>query len=135
MSSVRSHLYVPGDRPDVLAKAVGRGADALIVDLEDAVAPAAKDTARAAVARFLREQPAAGSTGPALWVRLNPGGAALADLEAVLAPSLAGVCLAKAESAGEVATVADALDRLERKRGVTPGSTAISPLLESAAAV
>jgi len=133
--SARSHLYVPGDRPDVLAKALGRGADALIVDLEDAVAVSAKDAARAAVAEWLAGLPAAADNPVEVWVRVNPGDAALVDVEAVALPGLAGICLAKAESAAEVAAVAALLDRLEAERGIAGGSIGIAPLLESAAAV
>lgn len=53
---LRSLLFVPGDRPDRMEKALRTGADALILDLEDAVAPSAKLAAREATARFLREQ-------------------------------------------------------------------------------
>lgn len=133
--SARSHLYVPGDRPDVLAKALGRGADALIVDLEDAVAVSAKDSARAAVAEWLAGLPAAADNPVEVWVRVNPGQAALVDVEAVAVPALAGICLAKAESAAEVAAVAGLLDRLEAERSIAAGSIGIAPLLESAAAV
>ena len=133
--SARSHLYVPGDRPDVLAKALGRGADALIVDLEDAVAVSAKDAARAAVAEWLGGLPPAVDNPVEVWVRVNPGAVALIDVEAVALPALAGICLAKAESAAEVAAVAALLDRLEAERGIAAGSIGIAPLLESAAAV
>lgn len=131
-AALRSHLYVPGNRPHVLAKATARGADALIVDLEDAVPAAAKEQARGIVADFLGR---AGEGGPALWVRINPGAAGRADLEAVLGPAVAGICLAKAESADEVAEAADLLAALERERGIPVGQVAISPLLESASAV
>jgi citrate lyase subunit beta/citryl-CoA lyase len=63
----RSLLFVPGDRPDRIEKAAGAGADALILDLEDAVAPERKPAARQAVAAFL-----ASKHGPATLVRVNP---------------------------------------------------------------
>lgn len=129
----RSHLYVPGDRDDLLAKALGRGADALIVDLEDAVAPAAKDAARVTVAAFVAQGRPVGS--PAIWVRLNSGEDALTDLDAVVAPGLAGVCVAKAENAAEIEAVAARLEVLEAAHGVPTGAIAICPLLESANAV
>lgn len=94
---LRSLLFVPGDRPERMEKALGLGADALILDLEDAVAPAAKPAARAAVAAFL--------TGArrecALFVRINPldGGLAEADLAAVLPGAPDGIVLPKAEGA------------------------------------
>jgi citrate lyase subunit beta/citryl-CoA lyase len=127
----RSYLYVPGDREAVLAKAASRGADALILDLEDAVAPTGKDRARELVSAFLNDPP----TGPALWVRVNAGTAALVDLDAIVAPALVGVCLAKTETAIQVTLVADKLDELERRRGIAPGQVVIAALLESAAAI
>jgi hypothetical protein len=53
-----TRLYVPGDRPDRFAKAVASGTDAIILDLEDAVAASGKEYARAAVAEFLTDLPA-----------------------------------------------------------------------------
>ena len=131
MTLARSHLYVPGDREDLLHKAASRGADSLILDLEDAVVPAAKNRARELVAAFLRDPP----DGPALWVRVNPGTESLADLEAIVAPSLVGVCLAKAETASDIRAVAEELAELERQRGIDSGAVAIAALLESAGAV
>ncbi|MEU8135086.1 HpcH/HpaI aldolase/citrate lyase family protein [Streptodolium elevatio] len=131
----RSHLYVPGDRPEVLRRAVARAADALILDLEDSVAAAAKERARAAVAAFLAERPAPVAAEPALWVRVNPGAVGRADLAAVVGPALAGVCLAKTESVAEVAEVSWLIGALESERGLQDGRIALSPLLESAAAV
>lgn len=133
--AARSHLYVPADQAEVLARAVDRGADALLVDLEDAVAPAAKDAARATAATFLTGLPPAGSAHPQIWVRINPGKEATADLDAVVGPALSGICLAKTEGADDVAVVAERLDALERQRGIPSGSIAISPLLESPRAV
>ena len=133
MSSPRSHLYVPGDRPEMLAKAAARGADALILDLEDAVTPNAKNSARAIVAAHLATvRP---DEGPQLWVRINPGEEGREDLKAVVSPSLHGVCLAKAANVDQVAELADALTGLEMERGIEAGAIAISPLLETAAAV
>jgi citrate lyase subunit beta/citryl-CoA lyase len=78
-------LYVPGDRPDRFAKAMASGADAVILDLEDAVLAPHKDTARREVARFLADLPPAGPDRPAVHVRVNaPRGAHGArDLDAL----------------------------------------------------
>jgi len=85
----RSYLYVPGDQPDKLAGAARRGADALIVDLEDSVAPGRRPAARAAVAAHL--------AGGAAWVRINADTPA-EDLAAIAdRPGLAGVVVPKAE--------------------------------------
>jgi citrate lyase subunit beta/citryl-CoA lyase len=135
MPAARSYLYVPGDKPEVLAKALGRGADALIVDLEDAVAPGAKDEARDVVRRFLADLPAAGEGEVELWVRVNGDGLAGRDIEAVASPALTGFCLAKTESPDDVDAAAEACGRAEDALGLPPGTFALAPLLESASAV
>lgn len=97
---LRSLLFVPGDRPERMEKALGLGADALILDLEDAVAPSAKPAARAAVADFLARP----RTIP-LFVRVNPldGAEVAADLAAILPGRPDGLVLPKAEGAASVA--------------------------------
>jgi len=101
---LRSLLFVPGDRPERMEKAAGLGADALILDLEDAVAPERKGEARAAVAAFLGRE----RDGPALFVRVNPLGSALIDddLAAVLPARPDGLVLPKAEGAASVLALA-----------------------------
>jgi citrate lyase subunit beta/citryl-CoA lyase len=96
---LRSLLFVPGDRPDRMEKALNAGADALILDLEDSVAPAARPEARVAVRRFLANHPSS-----ALWVRINPidTNDAEADLQAVLGTRLNGIVLPKAEGGASV---------------------------------
>lgn len=97
---LRSLLFVPGDRPDRMEKALRVGADAIILDLEDSVAPAAKPEARAVVSRFLANHPSA-----PLWVRINAldSGEAETDLAAVLRARLHGIVLPKAEGGASVA--------------------------------
>ena len=106
---LRSLLFVPGDRPDRMEKALGLGADALILDLEDAVAPAAKPEARKAVARFVAANP-----GANLWVRINPidGSEAEKDLAAVVAARPDGIVLPKAEGGASVNALAARLTAL-----------------------
>jgi citrate lyase subunit beta/citryl-CoA lyase len=96
---LRSLLFVPGDRPDRMVSACASGADALILDLEDAVAPAAKGAARRAVRSFLerrRRMP--------LFVRVNPVGSPLLadDLDAILPARPDGLVLPKAEGSQSV---------------------------------
>ncbi|MFD3519927.1 HpcH/HpaI aldolase/citrate lyase family protein [Streptomyces sp. NPDC058653] len=81
----RSHLYVPADQPRFLRAAPRSGADALILDLEDAVAPARKDEARSAAVTFARERAAEAGEAPELWVRINEGARGRDDARALLA--------------------------------------------------
>ena len=123
----RSWLFVPADDAAKLAKAAGSGADALILDLEDSVAPARKAEARALAARFLAERSA---DGPQAWVRLNPlaGGLVDDDLAAVAPGAPDGVVLPKPDSAGDVRALAAKLDRLEAQYGLDAGSIHILPI-------
>lgn len=102
MPRLRSLLFVPGDRPDRMEKALASGADALILDLEDAVAPDAKGAARAAIADFL-----ATPRGMTRFVRINPLDSGLAedDLAAVLPARPDGIVLPKAEGAATLAAL------------------------------
>ena len=97
---LRSLLFVPGDRPERMHKALGLAADALILDLEDAVAPERKPEARQAVARFLRNA----DRSMRLFVRINPldSGLAQDDLAAVLDARPDGIVLPKSESEPKV---------------------------------
>ncbi len=125
---VRSFLYVPGNASDKLAKALTRGADALIVDLEDAVPPAEKDRAREAVVRWSGAQPADQPTQ--LWVRVNPGELRAVDVAALAGTqAVTGLVLAKTESADDVRDVVAQLEELGDH------STVLMPLVETAAAV
>ncbi|MGI5489920.1 HpcH/HpaI aldolase/citrate lyase family protein [Microtetraspora malaysiensis] len=139
--TARSYLYVPGNAPDKLAKAAGRGADALIVDLEDAVPQAGKIAARAAVADWLSDLAASGGRpygGPEIWVRINPGEAGHADADSVVTAAgqaLTGLCVAKTENADEIEDLARLLDAVEPRSRLAPGSIRLTPLLESGAAL
>lgn len=99
----RSYLYVPGDSASKLARALDRGADALIVDLEDAVTPARKQLARDQVLAWLHQLR---DPGTQIWIRVNAGARRQADVQALRsAPNLWGLCLAKTASADEVADI------------------------------
>src|SRR5579871_378421 len=96
LAALRSLLFVPGDDEAKLRRAPQRGADALILDLEDAVEPARKPVARELVARALAELPPA----PLRLVRVNAGGPDLAaDLGALRGASVDGLVLPKATAA------------------------------------
>ena len=103
---LRSLLFVPGDRPDRMEKALAAGADALILDLEDAVAPGAKMEARRQVAAFLN------ANGQArIFVRVNPldSPECERDLDAVLPSHPDALVLPKAEGGASVAELAQRL--------------------------
>ncbi len=93
-------LFVPGDRPDRMEKALGSGADAIILDLEDSVAPEARAGARHSVAAFLQAH-----ASSHIWVRINPldGPEADKDLAAILSAHPDGIVLPKAEGGDSVA--------------------------------
>lgn len=103
---LRSLLFVPGDRPERMRRAWTSGADALIIDLEDSVAPAAKPAARLHAGQFLREMAALRSAGdPLLFVRINALDQPMLDLDldAVLPWQPYGIMLPKAEGAAALA--------------------------------
>lgn len=120
--TLRSFLFVPGDSERKLAKGVTSGADALILDLEDSVAPERKQTARAMVVEHLLAAPAraSGTRGtPELWVRINPmteGG--LDDLVAVVRAAPDGLVVPKVDHPDDLARLSLMLDALERRDGV-----------------
>lgn len=130
----RSWLFVPGDGDRKLDKADATGADALILDLEDSVAPANKPAARRTVRAFLDARPP-GSRGPALWVRVNPlDEGALEDLAAVLGGAPDGVVLPKIEGPEDVRRLGHCLDALEVREGLAPGRTRVLPVATETAA-
>jgi citrate lyase subunit beta/citryl-CoA lyase len=129
----RSYLYVPADQPRKLTQALDWGADAVIVDLEDAVAPAVKASAREAVSEWLRtgyQRP-----GVEVWVRINPGAAGHPDASAVVGSGLTGVVAAKTQSAAELVALDAVLLEAETRAGLPSGHIAVVPLLESAAGI
>jgi citrate lyase subunit beta/citryl-CoA lyase len=99
---IRSYLYAPANRPDLLAKVATRGADAIVIDLEDAVPAAEKQAARRAAAAFLSEHDA---QRMATYVRVNAGEHALADLAELPLHRITGIRLPKVEDPGLVARV------------------------------
>jgi citrate lyase subunit beta/citryl-CoA lyase len=135
VTTARSHLYVPGDKPEVLAKALGRGADALIVDLEDAVSPANKALARTVIADWLAGVPAAADNPVQVWIRINSGPMGHEDVRAVVGPAVTGVVAAKTETADELVALHAVLTEVEDRRELVAGSIGVVPLLESASSV
>lgn len=133
---LRSLLFVPGDRPDRIAKAVGSAADGVAVDLEDAVALSRKDAARAGAVTALHDRPAGGS--PVICVRINAVDSGLAEDDvAALIPVLPRIDLVivpMSANADGIRYAADLLSRAEESAGVD-GRIGIVPLVETAAGV
>ena len=119
----RSFLFVPADSERKLEKVRSTDADALILDLEDAVDAAARPAARGLARDFLKDAKQA-------WVRINPLDTddAVLDLEAVMPSAPAGIVLPKPPNADAAVRLASMLDRLEELHGISHGSTRILPL-------
>jgi len=131
---MRSMLFVPGDRPERFAKAAASGADAVILDLEDAVMPERRPFARGAIAEWLAQGERAGP----VWVRINPveSSEALPDLAAVIDGRPDGIVLPKARDGADVHRVDHWLEVLEARCGFARGSIGLLPLItESAGAL
>ncbi|GHF55944.1 citrate lyase subunit beta/citryl-CoA lyase [Amycolatopsis bartoniae] len=119
LTQARSLLFVPGHRPDRFAKAANSGADDIVLDIEDAVAPQEKPLARENIGRWF----ASGGTGV---VRINGYGTPWYDDDvAMLSDHRCAVMLPKTSGAAEIA---DLLDRL-------PAGSGVLPLLETSAGV
>jgi citrate lyase subunit beta / citryl-CoA lyase len=122
---LRSWLYVPGDNDRKLARADASGADAVVLDLEDSVAPRNRDAARRKVREFLDARPV-GSRPCQLWVRINAlDDSALLDLAAVVGGAPDGIVQPKTDGPGDVWKLSYHIDALEVRDGVAPGSIAI----------
>lgn len=133
--AARSHLFAPADNPKLLDRVFRTGADAVVFDLEDAVAPSEKAAARARLAAALERRPAGG--GIPIWVRINTaaGDLWLDDVEAVVGPWLTGIRLPKAESVDDVRRVEEEIGRREQASGLDEGSVRLALTIESAAGV
>ncbi|QQV77676.1 CoA ester lyase [Sphingomonas aliaeris] len=129
MTALRSFLFIPGDSAKKLAKVDDCGADAVILDLEDAVAIANKSVAREMVTAFLKERPRAGRTVQ-LWVRINPLDTewAVDDLAAIVAGDPDGIMQPKTNGPEDVRTLSTQLDRLEAANGLPAGDIRILPV-------
>jgi len=124
-------LFVPGDRPERFEKAEASGADAVILDLEDAVAAPQRPRAREAIATHLRR-----SARPVpLWVRINPvdSADALADLSSVVSAKPDGVVLPKARNGHDVSRLDHWLEALEATHGREVGSIPLIPMITETA--
>ncbi len=116
---MRSKLFVPGSRPELFSKALASEADAISIDLEDAVEETRKAEARIAVGEFLHGSATAASRKLVI-VRVNAVSTAhfISDIETIVSPQLALINLPMAESAADVRGAAAALARVEQQQGI-----------------
>jgi citrate lyase subunit beta/citryl-CoA lyase len=128
----RTFLFAPGNHPRRVEKALGLDADAVILDLEDAVALSDKAAARRPVAEALR-----GARRGRGYVRVNAPATPFCyrDLVETLHERVDGVFLPKVESAADLHAVDWLMAALERERGIAEGSIDLVPLIETAAGV
>ncbi len=128
----RSMMFVPVNVDKFVDSAHTRGADVIILDLEDSILPKDKERARTLVAGAA---PKVSRSGADVVVRVNrPWRLCLRDLEAVVSREICALMLPKTESAEHVRMVAEVLDELEAERGLPHGHTRIIAMIEGAAA-
>jgi citrate lyase subunit beta/citryl-CoA lyase len=126
----RSLLYVPVVSERFVAKAHERGADAIILELEDAVAPSEKERARSLVPEAAAR---VGQAGADVLVRVNrPWRLAVRDLEAAIGPDVRGVVLPKVDSAEHLLALAEIAASVEDERGLPAGHTVFFARIEGA---
>lgn len=134
MSIFRSLLFVPGNKENMLEKALALAPDALVPDMEDSVPPAEKNNARDTVRAFL---PRLAATGVHVIPRVN----ALetewldADLAAVVGRHVYAVSVGKVRTAGDVSAISQRIGALERRAGLEVGHIKLLPWIETAEAI
>ena len=134
MDLLRSVIFVPGNRANMLERAIDFKADVIMVDLEDSVPPgekaAARDIAREWVPKLARG-------GRRVMVRLNALDTGLTkdELSAVIGPHLAGISIGKAETVWDLHHIDNIIGPLESAAGLPPGQIKIVPWIENARAV
>lgn len=129
---MRSYLYVPGDQPDRLAKCLERGADYVIVDLEDAVPADRKKEGREIAGAWIAENAAHANK---IWVRVNNSDDLSADLRAVITAPIVGLLFPKCETVEQLAALDLIVSDIEKERGIPLRSITVSALVETATGV
>ncbi len=129
MQPNRSFLFAPGNHPRRVEKSFTTGCDAVILDLEDAVAVAEKPATRATVVEALKQPRTCRG-----YIRVNSIDTVFCydDIEAVLGPWLDGIMLPKVERAADLQAVDWMMTSLERRHGIEPGTIDLIPIIETA---
>jgi citrate lyase subunit beta/citryl-CoA lyase len=134
VTALRSLLFVPGNKENMLEKAAGFRPDVFVPDMEDSVTDAEKDNARETIKSFL---PRLAQTGVPIVPRVNSlnTGWTEQDLAAVIGPNILGVSIGKIDGPQDIETIADLLGELERAAELPVGKLKLIPWLESARAL
>lgn len=134
MPLLRSLIFVPGNRPNMLQRALSFNADILMVDLEDSVPPAEKAAARDLAAQWI---PQLRQAGRRVMARVNSLDTGLIrdELAALISPHLYGVSVGKTDSAPDLRQIESILASLEKAAGIPAGQIKLIPWIESAKAV
>lgn len=134
MTILRSLLFVPGNKANMLEKALGLKPDAFIPDMEDSVPGAEKANARATIRSFL---PRLAAAGVPVIPRVNSLDTEWleADLAAVVGSTIFGISVGKVRNAGDISTISQLMGGLEEKAGLTVGSLRLLPWIETAEAI
>src|SRR5687767_4513230 len=131
---LRSPLFVPGNKANMLEKALGLKPDAFVPDMEDSVPAAEKANARETVAGFV---PRLAATGIPVLPRVNSRDTEWieADLAAVVGSQILGISVGKVRNAGDISAVSQLLGNLERRAALPVGSLRLLPWIETAEAI
>ena len=134
MTILRSLLFVPGNRPNMLQKALGFSPDVFVPDLEDSVPTDEKANARAVAASFLAKL---SDTGSLVIPRVNSLDTGLLeqDLAAIITPDIYGLSIGKVQTVQEIADICGLIGPLEQKAGLATGRLKLIPWIESAKAI
>lgn len=134
MLLMRTLLFVPANRENMIERAHAAAADVIVLDLEDSVPPAEKENARAIIKKSIPTLKAAGKT---VHVRINhlDTGLTRGDIITAVSPDLGGLAFPKAEGAQHIRELDVMIREAETQNGVRPGTTALIPSIESARGV
>jgi citrate lyase subunit beta/citryl-CoA lyase len=131
---LRSLLFVPGNKANMLEKAVGLAPDAFVPDMEDSVPAGEKANARATIASFL---PRLAALGNPVIPRVNARDTEWfeADVAAVVGPAIYGISVGKVRTAADISAISQVLDAHERRTGLPRGQLKLVPWIETAEAI
>ena len=134
MELLRSLVFVPGNRANMLERALGFGADVVMVDLEDSVPPGEKAAACEMAAEWV---PRLAAAGRRVMVRVNSldTGLTSQELDTVVCPELAGISVGKGDTAWDLQQVDQLLGPLESRIGIPRGTIKLVPWIETAMAI